>query len=648
MSDTQSSDGSPPPSPKKSKQRPSRATSKARGKQEGTRHTSAQLRAADSKKRPETSSEREDSADNNLNFSSTPKQPSPGENVPPPTRDLSPTGSGSPSHDAGTPSLDLEQKTPQPRSRSPSPQRSLQTHFALLDNNQETEKSLLSSQDTGETIPKTQMGHTSTPLNPDTPPMSGNHGARGGQTSPHSPPPLPKHQETQTTPTRGVVHENIGEALNRPDTAFINALLTAQREGLTEATSTRLLEAFQTTKAMLISLSIRVAELEGKTQQSPPALAPQNQTPPPQAPRHGQTPRLQAENTENRGRTSNMPPLPPREKPPSLQQNNRGNFQTNSSHPPPTSNLPSQTAPPNLWAEPQSSLPRQGAAARPQPQPPKHAPPPATFSQTLRQAPPAQRPTTTTKPVQQTRTALVIRANLGSRLNTSEIAKFVQTHFRADQLGLRDPELKVTNNSVVVLSSSEDGITRLHQAITQHPQALELETHIPAPRKPTFRIVGVDAELHASQIPRLILTQNPHLNAQPQDITLSSDYTSEKGTRTVTITTTVPLYQQLRRLTHLKLSWVSCALYLHINVPTCNKCATLGHVEKHCRRLLDRCGYCCGAHTLDRCPHKDTAEPPECASCWDAGLPTPATHPVYSPLCPIRRQWLTREEARWK
>ncbi|KAH9359601.1 hypothetical protein HPB48_017410 [Haemaphysalis longicornis] len=158
-------------------------------------------------------------------------------------------------------------------------------------------------------------------------------------------------------------------------------------------------------------------------------------------------------------------------------------------------------------------------------------------------------------------------------------------------------------------------------------------------------MIGVPVGLLAPDITNSILTQNTGLQGTPQDISITSDYINRNGTRIITIANSIRLYRDLKQLTHLNIGWVSCALFQPHNIPTCKLCATIGHVGKHCRNWFTCCGYCAEPHTVDQCLYRGTTEPPLCPSCWSAGMEAP--HDVLAPECPIRQQWIAREEARW-
>ncbi|KAH9364674.1 hypothetical protein HPB48_000431 [Haemaphysalis longicornis] len=147
-----------------------------------------------------------------------------------------------------------------------------------------------------------------------------------------------------------------------------------------------------------------------------------------------------------------------------------------------------------------------------------------------------------------------------------------------------------------------DGITCLKQSIEQDPRAQGYSMHILALKKPKFRIVGVPVGLPAADITNYILTQNTRLQGTPQDAGISSDYINRNGIRIITIAASIPLYRQLKQLTHLDIGWVSCALFQQHNIPTYKLCATIDHVGKHCRNRFRRCVYCAEPHTVDQCP----------------------------------------------
>lgn len=220
--------------------------------------------------------------------------------------------------------------------------------------------------------------------------------------------------------------------------------------------------------------------------------------------------------------------------------------------------------------------------------------------------------------------------------------------FSEVQKKVRPPELQVGITSVrnirdggiIVGCSKEEDARKVEQCVNKELSE-KYNIQRPIPKIPQIKIVGMSEKLTGEEISSFILAQNEIIDKNTAKVEIKRVYES-KGNFTAIADVDPSTFHVATEQGKLIVDWDRCAVYEHVDLLRCFKCAGFFHKAEHCNKE-DKCGNCSGNHRRKDC----NEEVFKCVNCKHANETLKMTfdikHSAYDLNCPVYKRHIERQ-----
>lgn len=170
-----------------------------------------------------------------------------------------------------------------------------------------------------------------------------------------------------------------------------------------------------------------------------------------------------------------------------------------------------------------------------------------------------------------------------------DIATLLKSTFNPNEIGVT---FRPSLVGLTVTSKVRDHLDKLEQAITTTPVIrAALEVRRPIRRLPLIKISGVDSSIAPAMPLSQINTQN-NLAISADQFRHRTIFTKPFGTKAHVVEVLPRVFSRLMEKGKLHVGLTSCRLTETLDVPTCCKCSSLGHLTMRCEAALVICSNC--------------------------------------------------------
>lgn len=260
-----------------------------------------------------------------------------------------------------------------------------------------------------------------------------------------------------------------------------------------------------------------------------------------------------------------------------------------------------------------------------------------TYSQVVGKHHPAEG----TRTIDTERESSILLSSTDEALTPKQIMETITNNIDPATFKLTNAQIKTQGPRVRITSTNKKAMEDIQAEIKRLPEASKIEIQVASPKKPSFKIVGIDQGMEKQDIPQKIMAQN-QLTGSPSDIEVTTQYVNRKKNNITVIKTTANIWKQLRNKDSLNIGWLKVALYDNNHPVICRFCARFGHPEKYCRSSVRCCIYCARNHPPEQC----RSEEQFCPACHREGKED-YSHSMEDNECPTAKEWRSRLESQW-